>query len=95
MQGVAEAQHLLCLSYAIGRGVDPDRVRAYAWCKVAVKHGSQDAQAALKLLKETVRGQHLIAAQRITDEIMTEIAAAAEARKSISPDPGALSVRQF
>ncbi|MGH8508696.1 MAG: protein kinase domain-containing protein [Gammaproteobacteria bacterium] len=93
MQGVAEAQHLLCLSYAAGRGVDTDRVRAYAWCEVAVKHGSQDAQEPLKLLKETVRGQHLIAARRMTDEIMTGIAASAGARKLTSTD--ALSAWQF
>ena len=93
MQGVADAQHVLCISYLAGRGVDPDRVRAYAWCEVAVKHGSQDAQEPLKLLKETVRGQSLIAAQRMTDEIMTGIAASTGARKLTSPD--ALSARQF
>ncbi|MGH8511243.1 MAG: tetratricopeptide repeat protein, partial [Gammaproteobacteria bacterium] len=93
MQGVADAQYFLCLSYAIGRGVDPDRVRAYAWCEVAAKHGSQDAHEPLKLLKETVRGESLIAAQHMTDEIMTGIAASAEAKKLTSPD--ALSARQF
>ena len=68
-------------------------MRAYAWCEVAAKHGSQDAQDALKLLKDTVRGQSLIAAQRMTDEIMMEIAASAGAKKLTSPD--ALSARQF
>lgn len=93
MQGVADAQHLLCLSYAIGRGVDPDRVRAYAWCEVAAKHGSLDAHEPLKLLKETVQGPSLIAAERMAEEILTEIAASAGARKLTSPD--ALSARQF
>ncbi|MGH8488299.1 MAG: serine/threonine-protein kinase, partial [Gammaproteobacteria bacterium] len=95
MQGVADAQHLLCLSYAIGRGVDPDRVRAYAWCEVAAKHGSQDAHEPLKLLKETVLGQSLIAAERMVEEILKKIDASAGARKSITRDPGALSARQF
>ncbi|MGH8467632.1 MAG: serine/threonine protein kinase [Gammaproteobacteria bacterium] len=93
MQGVADAQYFLCLSYAVGRGVDPDRVRAYAWCEVAAKHGSQDAHEPLRLLKETVQGPSLIAAQRTAEEILTEIAAAAGARKLTSPN--ALSARQF
>jgi len=93
MQGVADAQHLLCLSYAAGRGVDPDRVRAYAWCEVAAKHGSLDAHEPLKLLKETMQGPSLIAAQRMAEEILTEIAASAGARKLTSPD--ALSARRF
>ncbi|MGH8532918.1 MAG: protein kinase domain-containing protein [Gammaproteobacteria bacterium] len=93
MQGVADAQYFLCLSYAIGRGVDPDRVRAYAWCEVAAKHGSQDAHEPLRLLKETVQGPSLIAAQRMAEEILRKIAASAGAGMSILPDPGALSAR--
>ena len=52
MLGHSEAQALLCMSLARGRGITEDLVAAVAWCRVAREGGSQSAAEAEPLLVE-------------------------------------------
>lgn len=54
MLGHSEAQALLCMSLARGRGITEDVVAAVAWCRIAREGGSQSAAEAEPLLVEAL-----------------------------------------
>jgi TPR repeat protein len=72
-QKVADAHHLLCLSYSLGHGVVSNRIKGYAWCQVAVAFGSEDAKAALPLIAKTMTTTKVKAGKHLSARIIRRI----------------------
>ncbi len=55
-QGVAEAQFILGLIYAIGSGIPKDKAEAFKWYRKAAEQGYADAQYNLGIMYDKGRG---------------------------------------
>jgi TPR repeat protein len=72
-QRVVKAQHVLCLSYALGRGTKRDRVRAYAWCQIAAEQGLEEADETLESLRPFMTPRKLEIANTLAEALREEI----------------------